>query len=127
MFAGVDFDFQIESRTGCGFRLEFELQMGRVLCARDVAAAEPSESFADGVYCWSYGLGPDLHEINIFGIAKRPRKENFVDRSAAPECDPFRQERIVEQIAQCPTDDEILLDLSGFRPWRAAAPFLEIG
>ena len=50
-----------------------------------------------------------------------------MDGGAATECEALGEVRLLEDVAQRATDDEILFDLARVRPWRRRGPLLDIG
>lgn len=72
------------------------------------------------------GSARGLYEIDILGIAQRPREQEFVNRRATPKRNPALQVRSVEQIAERATDNEVLFYLPQVGPRSLYPPRLNI-
>ena len=125
MFARIDFNFQLELPGWVSFVREAERQVDRMGCLHSLAGAKPRQSVANSINDWTVGLGPQLHEVDVFGVTEWRREEQFVECGSPAECDLIFQCRSVEQVTESTGDDEVLFDLSRIRPGGLRAPLLE--
>ena len=127
VFAGVDLDLQLGLGRRRRLGREAEDQVNRM--SRRLAAAwpEPGEGTANSIDRLADRFGTDLDEVDVLRVSERLTEEELVDGGAATECEALGEVRFVEDIAQGATDDEVLFDLTGVRPWRRRGPLLDIG
>jgi len=92
-----------------------------------LARPQPSQCLANSIHSGTDGFRPSLNQINIFRVAQRLREQQLVNGSAAPKCNPLGDEGIVEQVAQCTRNNQILLDLSQIWPRRVGTPGMQVG
>jgi len=123
----VDLDFQPEGYRGIGLGCEGKDQVDRM--SRGFAAAwpEPGQGLANGVDRGANGFWPHLHEVDILRISERLAKEELVDRGPAAERQVLGEHRLVEDVAQCPADDQVLFDLAWIWPRCRRGSLLNVG
>lgn len=68
----------------------------------------------------------DLHQIDILGIARRWRQVELIQRRTSPEGEGPDQDCIGEDLDQGTADDQILLYLEVFAPWRPLPPLGDV-
>lgn len=98
--------------------------MGRRFTA---ARPEPRQDPANGVNGVANRFRPHLHEVDILRVSERVMEQELVDGSAAAKRKAIGEERLVEDVAQRPADDEVLFDLAQIGPRCRCRPLLNIG
>src|SRR5687768_5322187 len=87
----VDLNFEAQLRFWGRFRREAEDQMHRMAGGLACAVSEPRERFTRGVDCWTNPLGPDLHQVDVLGVAQRLPEQQLINCSTAAKSEPAFQ------------------------------------
>ena len=126
VFAGIDLDLDLQGGIRLGLGRKPEDKVHRVARLLTLAVAEPRQSLTDGAGDCADLLGLCLHQVDVFGVAKRLLEEQFVNGGAAAKRNLARQRWRIEQVAQRAADNQILLDLLRGRPGSFGAPLLNV-
>ncbi len=78
--------------------------------------AQLLQGITDGLQQQFDGAWLQMGQVEVFRIAQRRGHQQLVDRCATTKCEPALKTRVVEEIVQCPSNDQILLHLAGIRP-----------
>ena len=92
-----------------------------------LAPAQPGERIADGIDRGAYGFCLCLHQVDVFGVAKRLLEQQLVEGCATAEGDLSGERWRIEKFAERAADDQVLLDLRRARPRGVRTPGLDVG